>query len=233
LIAKYSKPMRNVAIIPVKQKSERVEDKNFRDFFNGESLLDIKINQLKKENLFDEIYVSSDSKDAKKSCDKHGIKYLKRDISLCNNITPWSEVIFEVVNSIPEPDATNVAWCHTTSPLFNRFNSCLEKYKNILEKKEGNGVVAVSRCKEFIVDENATPVNYTWGPWHRYSQHLKKYYFISGALFLTTKNEMLKNRYVISTSPYLMEFTAEESIDIDTEFDYKYAQYVYSLNSLE
>ena len=37
---------------------------------------------------------------------------------------------------------------------------------------------------------------------------------------------MLKNRYVISSNPYLFEATAEESVDIDTEFDFKFAQYL-------
>ena len=218
--------MKSVAVIPVKHESERVKQKNFRPFDGDRSLLDIKIEQLKKANIFDEIYISSDSPDAKKSSEIHGIKFIKRDIALCNNVTPWSDVIFEVVNSIPESDDTHIAWCHTTSPLFDLFNSCLSRYYLNLDAGKENGLVAVSACKEFILDERATPVNYSWGPWHRYSQYLKKHYFVSGALFVSTKEEMLKNRYVISSNPYLYEATPEESVDIDTEFDFKFAQYL-------
>ncbi len=218
--------MKTVAVIPVKHESERVKQKNFRPFDGDRSLLDIKIEQLKKTNIFDEIYISSDSPDAKKSSEIHGIKFIKRDITLCNNVTPWSDVIFEVVNSIPEPDDTHIAWCHTTSPLFNKFEDSINCYHANLAAGEENGLVAVSPCKEFILDELATPVNYSWGPWHRYSQYLKKYYFVSGALFVSTKEEMLKNRYVISSNPYLYEATPEESVDIDTEFDFKFAQYL-------
>jgi CMP-N-acetylneuraminic acid synthetase len=34
--------MRIVAVIPVKQKSDRVENKNFREFADGFSLIEIK-----------------------------------------------------------------------------------------------------------------------------------------------------------------------------------------------
>jgi CMP-N-acetylneuraminic acid synthetase len=58
--------MRTVAVIPVKHESERVKQKNFRPFDGDRSLLDIKIDQLKKAKIFDEIYISSDSPEARK-----------------------------------------------------------------------------------------------------------------------------------------------------------------------
>ena len=90
----------------------------------------------------------------------------------------------------------------------------------MIEEGVKNGLVAVSECKEFILDETATPVNYSWGPWHKYSQFLKKHFFVSGAIFMASRSDMLRNRYVISTNPYLFQASALESIDIDTEFDF-------------
>ena len=49
-----------VAIVPVRTGSKRVKNKNFREFYNSQSLFDIKIEQLKSTKLFDKIYVSSD-----------------------------------------------------------------------------------------------------------------------------------------------------------------------------
>jgi len=220
--------MQIVAVIPVKHVSERVESKNFRDFYQGQSLLDIKIMQLKQSNVFDEIYISSDSPKAEKAASEHGVEFLKRDVSLCNNITPWSDVIYEVVSSLPSSGQTHVAWCHTTSPIFSDFKSPVQKYIEVTKNEAANGLVAVSECKEFILDGNGNPVNYFWGPWHKYSQHLKKHFFVSGALFMAQKTEMMKNRYVISTNPYLYEAMPLESIDIDSEFDYEFARYSYN-----
>lgn len=220
--------MSTVAVIPVKHQSERVKQKNFRPFDGNRSLLDVKIDQLKKSRAFDTIYISSDSPDASRAAADAEIEFIERDKSLCNNEVPWSDVIYEVVNSIPEPESSTIAWCHTTSPLFDLYEECLECYYDNLNSGQENGLVAVSRCKEFILDEHATPVNYSWGPWHRYSQFLANYYFVSGALFVAPKKEMLKNRYVISSNPFLYEASAEKSVDIDTEFDFKFAQYLYA-----
>ena len=42
-----------VALIPVREGSQRVKGKNFIPFYEGESLLEIKINALKKADCFD------------------------------------------------------------------------------------------------------------------------------------------------------------------------------------
>jgi CMP-N-acetylneuraminic acid synthetase len=217
-----------VAVIPVKHTSERVQSKNFRSFYEGKSLLDIKIEQLKNTPQIDQIYISSDSPEAELACEKHGVTYLSRDESLCNNVTPWSDVIHAVVDATPVGNDDHVAWCHTTSPNFDCFEKAIKDYLSAIEEGNCNGLVAVSPCKEFIVDDMATPVNYSWGPWHKYSQDLRKYFFVSGALFLSKKSEYLRNRYVISTLPKLFVASSEASIDIDTEFDYEFARYVYS-----
>ena len=220
--------MSYVAIIPVKHSSERVHAKNFREFSDGKSILDIKIQQLKNSNEFEQIFVSSDSPDAVKACEYYDVKFLLRDAKFCDNVAPWSDVIHEVVKSLPVPDETNIAWCHTVTPIFSRFSEAINLYEEAIKNDSYNGLVAVTQCKEFILDELATPVNYSWGPWHKYSQHLKKYYFVSGALFLSTKSEMIRNRYVISTKPKMFITTPQESVDIDTEFDFEFAQYIYS-----
>ena len=50
-----------VALIPVREGSQRVKGKNFIPFSEGKSLLEIKINALKEADCFDHIYVSNDS----------------------------------------------------------------------------------------------------------------------------------------------------------------------------
>ena len=61
-----------VAIIPIRKNSQRIKNKNFRKFFNNKSLLEIKIEQLKKVKLIDKIVVSSDSKKAEQISRKYG-----------------------------------------------------------------------------------------------------------------------------------------------------------------
>jgi len=54
------------AIIPVRKNSKRLKNKNFLPFVKKKSLLELKIDQLKKVKYIDRIVVSSDSLKAKK-----------------------------------------------------------------------------------------------------------------------------------------------------------------------
>ena len=51
--------MKIVAVIPVKEISERVRKKNLRKFYKNKSLLDILIEKLKKCRDISKIYISS------------------------------------------------------------------------------------------------------------------------------------------------------------------------------
>ncbi|RNC86066.1 MAG: hypothetical protein ED557_04655 [Balneola sp.] len=214
-----------VAVIPVKEKSDRVESKNFKPFIDGKSLFERKLDQLIESNSFDEIFISSNSETAKKLAKERGVQYIDRSDDFCNNIVPWSDVIHEVVSSLPVSDVTSVAWCHTTSPFFSNFADAVNTYKELGD--EYNGLVAVTRFNGFIVNEKCQPLNYSWGVWHKYSQFLDKLFSISGALFIAKKMEMLKNRYVISTNPLLYETDELEAIDIDTPFDFEMAKLIH------
>lgn len=219
--------MKKVAVIPVKENSERVIDKNFRNFINGMSLLEFKIKQLQESSVFNTIYVSSDSDKAKIIAEKTGAVFIRRDDYFCNNLTPWSDVIVNVLESLPENDSTIVAWCHTTSPTFDKYQDAMTRFEQSQsENIKFDGLIAVEPINEFIIDETPQPLNYSWGVWHDYSQNLKKLFRVTGALFVASKREMIKNRYVISKRPILYNSSQIEGIDIDTEFDFRIAQLI-------
>ena len=118
-------------------------------------------------------------------------------------------------------------WCHTTTPLFDSYEDAIITYKLVINIKEFNGLVSVTRLSHFIVTEKCRPLNYSWGAWHPYSQNLEKLYTVTGALFMATKEEMLKNRYVISSKPFLYKTEPFESIDIDTNYDFELSKLMY------
>jgi len=224
--------MRIVAVIPVKQKSDRIENKNFREFSDGLSLIEFKLKQVVDSNCFEKIYISSNSPIAKNLSEKYGIHHIDRDDYYCSNDTSWSDVIHHVVTSLPEDDNTSVAWCHTTSPLFWRYKEAVKKYKEVLNSSDYDGLITVTPFTEFLVTKNSRPFNYNWGVWHDYSQHMEKLYRVTGALFVAKKSEMIKNRYVISKKPYLFLTTPAEGVDVDTPFDFELAQLIYSNKKL-
>ena len=217
--------MKIVAVIPVKEHSERVPNKNIRKFYNTMSLLDILITKLKKCKEISKIYISSNSKKINNISKKNKCFYLERDLRYCNNVTSWSEVIFEVVNNIPENENTVLMWCHTTTPIFDSYKNAISIYKN--KKFKNDGLISVEKYKRFLISEKKKPINYSWGIWHPYSQDIDSVFSVTGALFMMKIKDFKKNRYVISKNPYFLETKNLEGIDIDTKDDFKLAQLLY------
>ena len=174
--------MKHVAVIPVKHNSERVENKNFRPFLHGQSLLELKIEQLRKSGVYSDIYVSSDSELARECAAKNDVKHIDRAKRFCENGTPWSQVIVEVVSNLPAGDQDAVSWCHVTSPLFGDFERAARTFDSL--GPDYNGLFAVARLNRFLLNSKFRPLNYQWGHWHPYSQDLEPFYFVTGGLFM-------------------------------------------------
>ena len=216
----------NIAIIPVKHKSERVKNKNFRPFFENLSLLEIKIRQLLSSKIYDKIIISSNSIVAKKISKKYGCKFVSRDNKYSNNITSWSEVITNVVENANLKHNDTVSWCHVTSPLFNEYRKAITKFQK--SKKKGfDSLVAVNKFNGFLLNESLYPVNYNWGKWHNYSQNLPKYFNVNGALFILNVSTILNLNYLIGKKPDKYVCSDYTSIDIDNDVDFEIAKIIF------
>ena len=151
-------------VIPVKKTSERVKNKNFKKFINNKSLFEILIQKLKSCSFVDNIYVSSNHVKMEKKINKLGCIYIHRKDKYCNNKIPWSEMIYHTVDALPLKSMDDLAWCHTTTPLFNNYTKVINKYFDIKKSKKYNSLLTVSKFNEFIVSDKMRPINYAWGP---------------------------------------------------------------------
>lgn len=213
-----------VAVIPAKSNSSRVPNKNFRDFYNGESLLEIKIKQLTAAGIFSSIYVSSDSPEAKEIAEKCEVTFIERDPYLCLDSTPWGEVLIGVMKSLPIDDSCMVAWSMPTSPLFSRFKEFWEFFKT---NSSHDSAVTVTKLSHYYLNSDFIPINHQWGPWHSYSQGIKPIYHLNLACFITQKIQIIQNQYLIGNRPCFYSINQIESFDIDTLEEFENAQYFY------
>ena len=99
-----------------------------------------------------------------------------------------------------------------------------KKYFQDKKKYKNDGLVVVSGFNEFIVSESKSPINYNWGPWHQYSQHLDKLFTVTGSMFISKKIDFLNNRYVISKKPSYYEVSRYEALDIDDIYYFELAK---------
>lgn len=220
---------RVVAVIPAKGYSGRVSEKNFRPFTAGRSLLEIKIQQCRDSGVFDAIYVSSDDDRARLVAEQCGAVFVQRDAKLCQDSTPWYEVLEGVLNSLPVGDDVWVAWCPVTSPLFRRYDAVL---KTLREKmSEGcNSVATLTPLKHYYLNDQFIPLNHQWGRWAAYSQKLPFIYQLNMACNVATKAEMKSCGFHVGSRPAFFSTELWEGLDIDTMEEFELAQWYYTRN---
>ncbi len=208
--------------IPLKTNSTRVANKNLRPFIGKNSLFDIKAKQLLKVFAPEDIFVSCEDNNVRNEIEKYGFNFLHRDIKLTPNSAPWSEVIKDIVTKI-DNDA-DIMWVQVTQPLFDEFKQVMNKWEQVYEQYDS--LTVVQKLRHHILNEYGMPINFNFGYWHKISQELPSYYLVTWACFCM-KREMLNQCYYnIGRNSYLYN-TDANLIDIDTEEDFKIAQYIY------
>lgn len=214
------------AVIPVRAGSTRIKDKNIRPFADS-SLLEIKIEQLKRISIINEIIVSSDSSRMLKIAMEHGISSSKRPYEYCDEKT---KTFGEVVQYIAEHDVKSdvMMWTPCVCPCLSdeSIYKGVEVFEQILcGKLQYDSVASSVLIKEYLFDGKG-PINFT-REHHVPSQKLPDWHYVVNCFFIAKTEDMIKWRFVYGSNPFLCEVSKTEGIDIDDQFDFEYAEYVY------
>lgn len=207
------------AVIPVRKGSQRVKNKNTKPFADS-TLLEIKINQLKKLKGIDKIIVSSNCEKSLKIAKDLGVTTHVRDEYYASSEATNSEFFENLAQSI---DADYFMYSPVTSPLVSlgTYGECLRKFN----ENDIENVVTVSSVKHHLW-KNGEPLNYNIEESPN-SQDLPDIYSINYGVCLISKEDMLKCKNVVTKNPTFFVTDEIESIDIDTEFDFMVAEMVY------
>ena len=211
------------AIVPVKKVSTRVPNKNFRPFYDGLSLFDLKMQSLLKAIDTTDVYVSGDSEDIKTYADKYGVNFILRDAYYAKNETPMADVITHLVERLPSGD-DDILWVHVTEPFFEDFSKCIEIWDSV--KVEYDSLVVVKPFQGYMLNQHGEPMNFGFGHWHKRSQILPKWYIMPFSLHILSKKTAMKYSYYVGHKPYLYEFD-NIAFDIDSELDFEQARAIY------
>ena len=207
-----------VAVIPVRAGSQRVKDKNVRPFA-GKSLLEHKL-EIVKQLPVEEIIVNTDSEEAIEIAKKAGVSFHRRESyyasSKCSN-TEFHHYLAKVT------DAENILIAQVTAPLI--FKESYEKAIDAFYKKDCDSLMSVKVLKEFIW-YNGKPLNYSIEKMPN-SQDLPEYIVPTFGLVIVKRDAMLETKSYIGNNPYFHKVTQEEAIDIDTELDFEFAEFMF------
>ena len=209
------------AIIPVRAGSERVKNKNIRQFA-GSNLLEIKIKQLQQINRLDGIIVNSDSDEMLEIAKNLGVETFKRDAYYASSCVSINEVY---VNLAQNCNSDIILFVDVTNPLIKAetINLVIDTYiKNI---NTFDSVNTVNSIKMFLW-QNGKPLNYKESKKPR-SQDLPEIYAINSALNILSKQVMIKQKAFVGKNPYLLPIDSLEGLDIDNGIDFEFAEFMY------
>lgn len=210
------KNMSTTAIIPVREGSRRLKNKNVAPFA-GTNLLINKINQLKQVSEIDTIVVSSDSELMLAMASSQDVLTHKRAPEFCDEKSKtFGEVVAHICENVRGDD---ILWATCTAPLVfpKHYRDAIHIYKQKLQ--EGyDSLVSMQEIKRYLWDENG-PINYELGIKHVPSQQLPPLYFCTDGILLAPRVKMIEWKYFHGTSPYRYILDKRTSIDIDDGLD--------------
>ncbi len=210
--------MKIVAIIPIKSKSKRVKNKNFK-LINKKPLFTYLLSRLHKCN-FDEIYIDSDSPVIEKYCKKNNFKFIKRLPKLALDNANGNDLLNYHAKIIK---ADVYFQLFITAPLLKvkSINKCI----NIMKFSKKYDSVFTSKSIYTWFWFNKKPVNYKPKTLPR-SQDAKPVIYETTGLYGIKRKALLKNKCRIGKKPFFFEVSEEETIDLDNKKDFQYLEYL-------
>ncbi len=204
------------AVIPVREGSRRLKNKNIAPFA-GTNLLINKIEQLKKVPEIDNIVVSSDSELMLKMAESQGVMTHRRALEFCDEKTKtFGEVVAHICSSVP---GDHIVWATCTAPLVfpKHYSEAINLYYEALNNGH-DSLVSMEQFKRYLWDNNG-PVNYELGLKHVPSQQLPPLYFCTDGILIAPREKMIEWNYFHGTNPYRYILDKRTSVDIDDGLD--------------
>lgn len=221
--------MKIKALVAVRSGSQRVENKNLRPFA-GSSLLELKLQQLKRIHHLDGIVVNSNDDDMLKIAENLGCETVKRDPYYASNEVSMSDVYKNMAQNM---DCDVIAYINVTNPLLKDESiiEAIELYKKVIGTGECDSVNSAHLIKEFLFKNNL-PINYDLRHQPR-SQDLPDISALNFAINIISKERMIESRNVVGFKPRLYVIDEIEATDIDNQIDFDFAEFVYKRLHLE
>lgn len=216
--------MKIVALVPVKENSSRVPNKNFKAFYNDKSLLRLTLEKLSEIDLLDCVYVFSSNEIDDIHIKNTSALYLSRPLSLDSDQTTGNQIISEFVKLI---HADIYVLVHVTAPFLKP--ESIEEGIQAIINNDNDSAFSVEEKQIFYWVINKQP-NYSLDNIPR-TQDLSPIYIETTGCYVFKKSVFLEGFRRIGNSPYMIVVNKTEAIDIDVEEDFKLAQVIYSSNS--
>lgn len=225
--------MKSIAIIPARSGSKGIKDKNIIHVC-GKPLIDYTIKAALESECFDTVMVSTDSKryaDISRACGAE-VPFLRSEFTSGDTAGTW-DAVREVLQNYKMLGQSfdYVAVLQPTSPL-RSVEDIRGAYQMLLDDKVGN-VVTVTETEHpiqwcFPLSEDNSFTDYSVSAYVQMRrQDIEKHYRENGAIYFVKADRIMESDYnLYQDNCYAYIMPRERSIDIDTEYDLKIAEYM-------
>ncbi|KOS06373.1 acylneuraminate cytidylyltransferase [Flavobacterium akiainvivens] len=222
--------MRILALLPMKGNSERVPNKNLRDFA-GKPLYHRTMEVLLGSKYIDKVIVNTDS------------EVIKNDLKTFFNdrviiINRPDEIIGDMVsmNKVIECDVTTEAadiylQTHSTNPLLKTesVDAAIEKMFEFAKTGEYDSIFSVTKMQTRLYKADGSPFNHNPEELLR-TQDLEPLFEENSNFYIFTKNSFFNaGEKRIGLKPFMFEIDKIEAVDIDEPEDFIIAESLYKL----
>jgi CMP-N-acetylneuraminic acid synthetase len=213
---------KTTAIIIARGGSSRLPNKNLQRF-NNRTLVGHKVWQLKQCALIDEVVVGSDSEAILAAAQVEGALTLRRADEFCDEKSrSLNDVIVDMVSRV---ECSTVVWAHCTNPCIQP--ATYDRAVRCFQSTDGDSLVSVTPFHNHVW-WNGRPLNFDpYGTEHVVAAKLPPVYFQNGGIFIASRENMLKWRYMYGRCPEMFQIDPDEASDVDTFEDLAHAVSIY------
>ncbi|SHN49066.1 cytidylyltransferase domain-containing protein [Desulfovibrio litoralis] len=209
------------AILPMKGNSERVPNKNIRDFAGVPLFFHI-LDTLIDCKQITTILINTDSeKIADLAKNKEKVKIIERPNHLCGDTVPMNDIIaYDITHSNSE----HFLQTHSTNPLLTKNSIEQSIHKYFKKLNEFDSLFSVTKWQTRFYWENGNPVNHNPNELLR-TQDLPALYEENSCIYLFSKESFkAANNKRIGNKAQIFTLGQLESVDIDEEEDFILAE---------
>ena len=223
--------MNNIAIIPARSGSKGLPNKNIKDLAE-KPLLAYSIEAALCSLQFSTVMVSTDSEEYADIAKTYGadVPFLRSEQASSDKASSWDTVL-EVLDKYGSLGQTFDTFCllQPTSPL-RTSDDIIAAYK-VFDENRAFSVVSMTELEHpvawcGILGKRNSIDGFIERSSDKQRQVLETYYRPNGAVYIVSIPEFRKDPFLFREGSFAYIMPKERSIDIDTELDFKYAEFL-------
>ena len=213
-----------VALLPMKGHSERVANKNFRDFC-GKPLFRWILDTLLSLPEIGSVVINTDARSTFESLGVDGMPRVRirdRKPELCGDLVSMNRVLEDDVAACP---ADVYVMTHATNPLLSGSTvaAAIEEFQRKRARGEADSLFTVNRFQTRFYGSDGRPINHDPNNLIR-TQDLEPWFEENSNLYIFTADSFRSTRARIGRRPVMFETPRLESVDIDDQAGWDIAE---------